>query len=248
MILDAAWLARGWLSVYAAASTDEKWFPLYRTVRVEEYLHGLRLSATDSYMILSAWVPERDHEYDPEPGLDEIPEHAATAWDVYQRAGNLLTHLLKLASGEGAKPIDVRVRLDQPLQPDDDDSMSFEGMEAVAVVIDHPDAERVQLVAIEGGYPDWRPLLTKFKAVRTEAIALNHELLARIVKVAKLHGSGVEAPIKWRWGGNGKAGYIEIGTGEPAVMGLIMPVSWDFERDRPRADVDDGDQQTTDET
>lgn len=244
MILDAAWLARGWLSVYAASSTDKDRPAMCRTVHIEQHTHGLRLSATDSYMILTTWVPEVDYHDDPEPDLDEAPDQQAVAIDTHDRGANLLAHLLKLTKAEDAKEIDVRVRLAVPVAGDDENMVAFDGMEATAVVIDHPDHERVQLETYDGGYPDVKPLLARFKPVRTDAIALSHENVGRLVRVAKIHGSGVEHPMRWQWGGNNKMGGLEFGA-EPAVRGLLMPVRWDFERDAPWAQPagDDGEQQ-----
>lgn len=240
MILDASWLARGWLSVAAAASNEAARPQLCRTVRVEQYLHGLRLSATDSYMVLTTWVPERDHELDDEPGLDELPDQAATAMDPHGRAKGLLAHLNNLSTAAekaDEPPLDVRVRLNVPIASSDPSVIAFEGMEAHAVTIEHPDHERVQLETYDGGYPYWRSIYQRFKPVRTDAIALNHELVGRLTKVAKLHGPGVLAPLKLTWGGNNKAAHVLIGPAQPTVTGLIMPVKWDFEKDQPWVDT-----------
>jgi len=204
---------------------------LYRTVHVEEFAHGLRLSATDTYMLLESWVPERDFDLDPAPDRDELPERSAVAVDEYGRASNLLAHLLKLTTADDIKPIDMSVRLGVPVVgPAGGDALSFDGMDATAVVLEHPDHERVQLATCDGAYPSFQPLLDAWKPVRTDAIALNPVMVTKLAKVAKLHG---DVPIKWRWGGNNKPAAVEMGSGEPLVSGLVMPSRWDFERNSP---------------
>jgi hypothetical protein len=228
MILDAGWFARGWLSVWATASTNKDRPQLYRTVHVEQYPHGLRLTATDSYMLLTAWVPERDFELDPPPDVDEVPDVTAVAMDVHGRCGTLLTHLLALSEAKDTKDIDLAFRILATTA--DREIMTFDGMAARAVICDHPDHERVQLDVFDGGVVDWRPLLTRFKPARTTNVALNPLLVGRIAKAAKLHdGAG---PIKWWFGGADKAAQVEFGD-SPAISGLVMPTRWDFDKDAP---------------
>ncbi len=148
--VDAATLARGWLSVAQAAATKDRDDrpALYRTVCVEQHTHGLRLTSTDTYMILTAWIAEQHYEYDPEPGLDEVPYATAVAIDDHGRGAGLLAYLLSLTKPEdGPKNLDVVVSLNVPWQSPDtpDDELQLEGFEALAVTMEYPDHEKVQL-------------------------------------------------------------------------------------------------------
>lgn len=53
---DARTLALGWLATSLASSNDDDRPALYRTVHVECFSTGMRLLATDSYMLLRSWI------------------------------------------------------------------------------------------------------------------------------------------------------------------------------------------------
>src|SRR5687768_16742409 len=112
-LFDARTLARGWLSVAIASAADKARPVLHRTVSIEAFPEGLRLVATDSFVLLRSWVPNLDHDLDPEPGLDEAPYATAVAMDPHGRAKGFLAHVLKLASDEvyDDDPLEVRVDL-----------------------------------------------------------------------------------------------------------------------------------------
>jgi hypothetical protein len=191
--LDAGMLARGWLSVATAASTkadEAKHRPqLHRTVQIAQHTHGLRLAATDSYMILTAWVPEKDYELDEEPGLDEVPYATAVAIDEYGRGASLLAHLLSLSQSDDHKGLEVNVQLNVPWQPDEIEGADrqLDGFEALAVTVEHPDSERVQLGVHEGAYPHWQHILTR-RTGRGGQVALSQWMMGRLAKAARPHG------------------------------------------------------------
>ncbi|MDQ2727548.1 MAG: hypothetical protein M3Y91_06730 [Actinomycetota bacterium] len=236
--VDAATLARGWLSVAQAAATkDREDRPaLWRTVCVEQHTHGLRLTSLDNYMLLTAWVAEQHYEYDAEPGLDEVPYATAVAIDGHGRGAGLLAYVLALTKPEdGPKNLDVVVSLNVPWQAAEtpDDELQLEGFEALALTMEYPDNERVQLQVYEGTYPNWRPLLARRKTVKTSSIGLSQWIAGRLAKAAKPHD---ETTVIRHWfGGQNKPIGVAFG-GEPEVSGLVMPVRWDIERDEPWAD------------
>lgn len=239
MIFDAETLARGWLSVAVAASADKDRPQLNKTMSIEQYPGGVRLVATDSYVLLRAWVPSVDGDGDlvPEPSLDESPMATAVAMDPHGRGVGFLAHLLKLATAKGSLPIEVRLMLGV-IEPDESDGM-LGGMEARYVVLEQPDVERLKLATYEGGYPHWRKVAGNFGAKTTKAVALSPYVLAKIAKLAKLAGT-----VQWHFGGANKMAVIEVAESDPYVCGAAMPVRWDFDRDAPRTDVktDDDDQ------
>ena len=59
MRFDAPTLAHAWLAVAQASSTDKDMPYLYRSVTVEEHPNGVRLLATDRFVLLAAWVQQR---------------------------------------------------------------------------------------------------------------------------------------------------------------------------------------------
>mgnify|MGYP002132855720 CR=1 FL=1 len=66
MKFDVPNLARGWLSVAQASANDKDLPTLHRTIALEVFPNGLRLVATDRYILLSAWVPDLGDTDEPE--------------------------------------------------------------------------------------------------------------------------------------------------------------------------------------
>lgn len=231
--VDAGELARAWLSVATAASTDKSRPALCRTVQVDQYPHGLQLASTDSYMLLTAWVAEEDYELDSPPGLDEVPYATAVAIDEYGRGAGLLAHLLRLTLLEDGsrKKIPVQVKLNVLYEEADapGDELQMEGLEALAVTIEEPDSERVHLPVYEGDYPGWRKIVSSRRTETTESIALSQGITKRLAKAAAPHGDTL---IRCWFGG--VEGPIAVAFGElPEVTGLVMPSRWDMDRNVP---------------
>ena len=167
---DARHLARAWLAVTLASSSDKARPQLHRTVSIEAFPTGVRLAATDSYVLLRAWVPALDCDDDPEPDLDEAPLRTAVVMDPHRRAKSFLTHVLKLATkaekDEFAPTVEVFLSLhvtDADLGDPGTAAPTFEGMEARYAVLDLYDQERLKLRTYDGAYPSWRGVVDSFK-------------------------------------------------------------------------------------
>lgn len=212
---DAERLARGWLSTALAVSGDDA-RPALTGVHVEFFHGGVRLVATDSYMLLRTWVARGDA---PEPDLDEAPLHTATALDPYGRGVGLMRHMLALATAKDAPPYDIVIRVgDDPREVDDP---TLGGMEPQYLIVDVPDQEILTLPLFEGPWQSWRALWASFSAEQTSEISFNPELIvARIGKLGKLHKEGV---VRWEFGGPVRPARIELSPSEPRVTGLVMP-------------------------
>lgn len=243
MKLDAENLARSWLSVALASGKDEV-SQLNRTVAVEQFHNGVRLVATDGYILLTSWVGA-DWLYDSEPSLDEAPMCTAIAIDRDGRAKGLLAHALKLCAQaekeEQDRPL-IRLDLGVTIVEDDDSDdgqMTFAGMEPRWAVIEIPDVERVKLRLYDGEYPNWRRVVAGFEAETTSVIALNPERVASLAKIAKYHPRSV---LAWEFGGADRMARVTADGSEPRVEGVIMPCRWDMQRNEPRPDdvVEDG--------
>ncbi len=243
---DALHLARGWLSVAVASGKDGNRPALDRTVSIEEFAEGVRLVATDSYVILHAWVPNIEHIDDPEPGIDEAPIATAVAMDPHGRARGFLGYALALANAadDDAPPVEVRLRLGVTLDDPDDPTPAFDGMEPSFVLIELPEAERLKLMTYEGEYPHWRKLLPGFEPERTTAIALNPEIVGRLSKLGKINQG---RPLLWTFGGENQMALVEVLDSDPHVGGAVMPVRWDFDRNAPRVDDEPADPADTEQ-
>lgn len=230
MIFDPIALAKGWLSV-AIASGDDKLRPaLHRSICIELHAHGIRLVATDSYVLLRAWVPNGEHAAAPEPDLDEPPITTAVAIDEHRRAKGLLEHLLKLGEEEAEE---VRLTLGN-LAASTKRQANLAGMDVRWVAIEHPGHERVELVTYEGSFPNWRWLLAGFAPELTPAVALSNYTVAKLAKLTKLWTAN---SLRVHFGGTNRMARIEVADSYPTIEGAAMPVRWDFDRNAPRVDA-----------
>lgn len=225
LTFDAGLLARGWLAAYLATGNDEAVPALYRSVLVEVYDDGVRLTSSDRIMLLSAWVPVfKDGGYLQEepPGIDVAPNHVSIARDVDLRAKALLGYLrrvaAKAAKDELPKPtVDLHVGVEAE---DLGEEVAFPGMELEQVVLDFPGRERVALPTVNSNFPDYRKLLAEHRAKRTDKIVLGVENSVRVGQAAKILGQHV------RYSFSGATGAISVDIGDvaPLVHGIVMPV------------------------
>lgn len=238
-LFDARTLARGWLSVALATRKDDDRPALDRTILIEEFEHGVRLTATDSYVLLYTWCPSSAGELEPPASFDEAPVQVAVAQDHDGRARGFLGYALALAIAAEKADVGEVVRVDLRLLEVDDDpdtsALGFEGMEARFVVMEMPGRERVQLPTFEGPYPDWRPLVAAFKPATTSDIALNPDIVGRLAKLGKIHA---ETPMVWTFGGADAMARLDLPRSDPRISGVVMPVRWDFDSNGPRVDPD----------
>lgn len=226
MRFDAPTFARAWLSVALASSADKDLTTLNKTVAIEEYLHGVRLVATDRFVLLTAWIPNSDTSTDAEPGLDEAPDRTVIAADLDGRCKSLLGYVLSLANRDEnytEGDIEIRVQFDARLPAGSDgDAETLEGMEPTYTVFDVPDTEKVWVPVVQAEYPDFRPIVYGHIAESTDKISLNPEVVERVAKVRK-HSFG---PLSWQFGGTDKAALIDFRESDPHVSGVVMPVRW----------------------
>lgn len=233
MELDARTFALAWQAVAVASEKKGDRPILDRAVCVEQYLGvGVRLVATDSYMLLTAWVPATGLLYgEPaEPALDEAPDVVFTLMDPDRRALSLAAYAAHLTGGEDADPLTVRLLVGgEAFAPVD-----FASEQTLFAVdtwanIELPGLERVTLRCADGRFPSWRAVLPRAGAVEVDAIALNPDLLARVGKVAKVYaaggadGSTPGIVVVFRWAGALGAALVTYRGADPAVWGVVMP-------------------------
>lgn len=226
MRFDGPLLAKAWLAVAAAAGTNKDLPLLYKTVTLEEYPTGVRLIATDTTVLLTAFVPNLDNYYElAEPERALLPDRTAIAADIDGRGRSFLGYVLSLAARQDAEeyvPGDIEVQIDFDVtgpglgpasQP------SFDGMDLTYVTLSTPDVEKVYLPVHQGVPVDWRPILDDFTAATTTDQTVGAELLERLGKIRK-HGSG---HIRLTFSGKKTPTRIEYTQSDPKVWGVYMP-------------------------
>lgn len=238
MKFDSNEFAVGWLSVALASSTDKERPALCRTVFVEQFSTGVRLVATDSYLILRCWVPAEGHYLDQEPAIDEAPLTTAVVIDPDGRGKGLLRHARQLwarATKENGTDEPTEISLDLGVviaEPDDTEGQaSFVGMEARWAVLDIADTERVKLPLYEGTFPTWRSLFAGREPADTPTVALSAEMMSRLGTLGALHPA--DAMIGCTFHGPLKPVHVQVINGEPFVDGLAMPCQWDLDINAP---------------
>ena len=240
MRFDAPSLASAWLSVAQASGTDKDSSELDRTVAIEEYYNGIRLVATDRFVLLTAWVPDLHTSNVAEPHLHEVPDRTVIASDADGRGKGLLGYILKIAKRDelDAQPegtLEVRVDFDVRIPAGENEDQPLEGLEPKYVLLTVPDVERVYLRTVEATYPEWRSLILDHASQSTEAIALHLERLHRLAPLRKWN----LGPVVWTFGGSERAALIDLIESDPHVSGIVMPARWVLAGEEPTDDVDD---------
>lgn len=228
MRFDAPTFARAALAVMSATGTDRAIPTTYKTLAIEQHLRGVRLVATDRSMLLTAYVPDLEHEYDSPPSDATLPERTIVASDIKGRGRGLLGFIKSLAAeipvdDYAPGQIELRLDFDARMPADDDTQAALEGMDARAVVLSVPDRERVHLEVIPVTFPDWRNTVAKHVPTPATEIALNPEIVERLTK-ARRHAAG---PLVVTFGRDGGTALLEYGESDPRVHGAIVPVRRD---------------------
>lgn len=217
---DAQTFAKAWLAVFTATSDDDARPILYRTIAVEIWPTGVRLSATDSFMIWSAWVPRVGSRMSEPPDFGELPDRVITACDEDYRGRDLLKFAYKGVTAKDAPPQNLKVTLGPaPLEDG-----QFPGTEREAVTFSFPAdvaiGDRVVLGTIDGTYPEWRSLMTR-KPSNAKSVALNPELLSRVFSIKRYWGQ----PFTFSFAGATNVIIVEPTNlpQDPPLIGAVMP-------------------------
>lgn len=242
MHFDAPTLALAWLSVAQASGSDSTLPTLDRTVAIEQHEGGIRLVATDRYVLLTAWVPSIDGDAD-EPRVEEAPERTVITQDSDARGRGLLAYVIRLAKlgrdeevpyGDLLIDLEFDVRLPVGVNAD----QPLEGLEPTYAVLTVPDVERVYLPIIVSDYPDWRPLLHDFRAESTDRIGLPLERLYRLGALRRWNAG----PLRWTFGGEASVARVALDSyseRDPSIQGLVMPSRWVLEGEAPTETTSD---------
>lgn len=223
LTFDAGLLARGWLATSLATGSDESVPVLYGTLLIETYSDGVRLTATDRYMALTAWVSAVDRDADDERALDEAPNGVVIVRDPDGRGKALLTYLRKVAAKAAKDETPApQVTLAVNVPADDGAEPGFPGMELRQVVLDYPEHEKLTLPIVQGEFPAYRSLLIERDSASVAGLNLAADLVNRLGQAAKALGGW----LQFGFSGPDSAVAIEIigALNGPTVRGVVMPI------------------------
>ena len=227
MRFDGPTLARGFLSVWAAAAQGKDDPPtLKKTVALEIHPDGIQLIATDSRVLLTCWVPDLDNHYGPSQAAFELsPERIVVVSDADGLGRGLMGHVLTLfhripvddyAPGQVSIAVELDVRLPPGSRPD----QTLEGMDPTYVTFSVPDVEKVYLEVYGTSFPEWRHLVADHEASRAATVLLDPEVIERLAKIRK-HAGGA---LRWAIGGDTKAALVDYTDSDPYVHGAVLPI------------------------
>jgi hypothetical protein len=234
--------SRAWGNVSIAASDDPERPVLYRAVLIEHYTgDGVRLVATDGYVLVRSWVPFYAGQL--EPGDDEAPAETIVVRDVDNRAQTLFkwvrSQTKKADDDHPDMPVALSVR--RAGAPDEDAAgqaslplgAEFEGEMLVIAT----DIEHVALPVWGGPYPSWRYAIQggMVRADATKA-AIGLDFLARLSRF-----SGVGA-LHFDFSNEHVVNFQAYGDDEleaPGLAGVIARYRIDAKAPPPPADDDE---------
>jgi len=208
-------VAAAWLPVWCATSDDADRPILHRTICIEWFDgRGLRLIATDSYVLLTSWLGVTEHT--PEPSLDERPLHTTIASDPDRRGHGLIRYAAACAAKD--KDTDgtyhrTTLTVGPPAASRKTPALA-EALEQQVLTIGY-EGETVELLIVEAEYPSWRNLVSTRQTEATEQIALSPHVLGILAKTGR----------EYAWTFSGELGGIHIRSlaGLP-VSGVAMPI------------------------
>lgn len=213
MDLPARAFAAAWLNAWQATGGDDSAPVLYRTVMVEALADGVRLWATDRYVLLRSTVDVNGEEID-----DDETGPTLIAMDPDQRAKALMAFILKDTKDGQSIDLDVTIGVSCAVSETGAATLAPE-LSRRTLVLDYK-AERLALDLFEAEAPDWRLHGPGAKPEATERIALGEITLKPISALRSADGR--HGPVEMSL--SGEAGVIGIRCGVyPEVRGAIMP-------------------------
>lgn len=233
--LDALTFAQAYRAAATIRSTDEA-RPLINAIACEIYGDGVRLVATDSYALITVWVPKLGLDgYAEAPDLMELPDDTVIMCDPHGVHGKLCRHVesdAKLLLRSTMEPPPVTLRTGHAPAKSSAGQAVLDGLDGLCATLEYGREIRATAPLFEADA--WLPYRTLFKAssVSTEAVQLNTSVLGRVVSAAGMVGDSI------RWDMQGPNGAIlwtvdpcetednagGLAKSKPGAQGLIMPI------------------------
>jgi hypothetical protein len=210
-------LAKAWRAALICTMSDTGRPVLDDAICIEYFEdHGLRLVATDSYILVHAWVGLDPLDEYMEPDLDEVPDKVFVVSDADRRGLGMLKFVEKLYRKEHDAEVWPKVTMTRQKEILDD-QQAFEGLEAETLRLEWPDHEEVVLRLVEGlEYPKWREVEANREEEPAELMAFTSHTLGALAKLGEIHKG---YSIDWRLSGD--LGVVRWTIGP--IGGLLMP-------------------------
>lgn len=191
MVLSARRFSRAWANV-SLASADWEDSPLYRAIHIEVFADGVRLVATNGYLLLRSWVPENIDEdgdpVEPEPDPDLVPDETVTVLDTDGRASNLFKYLRAVTKKNDDPDEDLRLWVKPRSADEDGGQLNLGGNLAGEIAVFAIDLEQVALPTFDGPFFEWRRGELPTKPSETNSAGIGPDNLARLGKITGVSG------------------------------------------------------------
>lgn len=217
-----AWsLAKGWNSVALAQSTDKDRPTLYRTTLIEQFSDGIRLVATDSYLLLKAWIPDIDNQGAPEPAQDAEAEQSIVCMDRDRRIGGLMTYVMKSTADDGQETRHTMSMVLGTMRPDAQIQLGGMAQSSVSFHFGSDYDERIECPIFDGAFPTWKGLWYAHQSADTMLVTFAASSFQRLGKLSQLWD---KATIRFLLGGTVGVAKFYVDAPDVNVEGLAMPV------------------------
>lgn len=216
-LVPAASMATAWLNVYQAAGQDDGRPMLYRTVCVEVLDEtSVRLVSTDTVLLLTSSVREGMAPVSP----DEVAMRTIVAIDEDERAKALFKFVAKDVK---AKDQPATVRLSVGSIESDTAPTLMPELARLGLSIEYA-AERLVLPLFEGGFVDWRRLMTHREACATEVVSWSPWAMGRLAAMRSVDVDDITTgALTIEHAGPLGAARVTVDVW-PEVTGLVMPM------------------------
>jgi hypothetical protein len=247
LVLPAKMFADAWLNVWGATGADKKHPWTYRKMYVEVFPEdGVRLVATDSYLLFRSFVPleklvdEDGPAYD-EPPVTELPSATLVVVDRDQQALALLGYVAKPTEQDKAKDGPLRSLVLSVDKMDDEYQPRLGGpLDVWGAMFATPD-HRLLVELSEDEPVNWRSVAETLDAQAVDAVAFSARNMRGLARLAQAAG---ESGLEMRSTGPNKPIMLTANC-TPRVLGLAMPLSRG--QKPPPVDEDDDEPDETDE-
>lgn len=223
-------LALAWQATRLAAATEKERPVLYRTTALEVFDgRGIRLTSTNTFALLSTFVPTLENLYDPSatPGLDEAPDGAFVVADVDNRLLGMMRYvsadirrIITDADGDNTAADYVWLELERRRAVADALTLGID-VDPMEWVGNYGNAETVAVADMGTvAYPDIRPIVLGHQPKQVTTFGLSAVTIDTVTKLAKLLGTPIACTM------SGPDGLIRLAAPEfdaLEVVGGIMP-------------------------
>jgi hypothetical protein len=214
--------ARAWLTARLCSGSDADRPQLFKTVCVEEFREGLRLSATNQALLVWVWAPFGS--FDAAPAVDASPDERWVVCDPDDRVRNLMRYAAKTLKDEDKAPPAAEMTLRRrPPEGRRGDALLGGGLvpDDFAVEFAGWQTETVQTAVYQGDFPRWAPMFAGLNHSNGDGVHVGPDLLSAVAQIGLIWGS----PVELRSTGVNQPILLGFPGADTEIGGLFAPIA-----------------------